>query len=173
MIQLTYQPAFDPFHTIFRLLRLRPVLAASGRLHRDHVRLLDFYLVFPFRIEGIRLLPKHRGYRKLASIYATAKPYGDQPDDVTLFGRMEPIQTVALETLATNRVLDASELRADIVVPTDVGIPEELSERVGSANAHDQALVEFLQVLATEYSLSGPNGLKARTGLLEYRYDAL
>src|SRR5690349_18245742 len=116
MIQLAYQPAFDPFHAIFRLLRLRPVLVGSGSLHRDHVRLLDFYLLFPFRIEGIRLLSKHRGYRKLASVYATAKLYGDQPEDVTLFSRMEPIQTVALETLAIHRVLDALELKLGIVM---------------------------------------------------------
>lgn len=173
MIQLAYQPALDPFHTIFRLLRLRPVVAAAGRLYRAHLRLLDFYLVFPFRIDSIRLLPKHRGYRRLASVYATAKPYGEQPDDVVIFGRMEPIQAVGLETLASYRILDEAELQADIVVPTGADIPRDLSERVGSANANDEALIDFLRVLAIEYPLSGPNGLKARTGLLEYRYDAL
>jgi hypothetical protein len=173
MIQISYQPAFDPFHAIYRLLRLRPVISASGPLRRDHVRLLDFYLTFPFRIDAIRLLPKHRRYKNLASLYANAKPYGDQPDDVMLFGRMEPIQTVALETLASNHILDEAELRADMVTPTDADIPKELSQRITIANTNDDVLIEFLKALASEYELSGQNGLKSRTGLLEYRYDAL
>jgi hypothetical protein len=173
MIQLAYQPALEPFHSIYRLLRLRPVVAASGPLSRDHVRILDFYLVFPFRIGEIRLLQQHRKYRRLGSDYAATKPYGEQPEDLMLFSRMEPFQTVAMETLASHRILDSAELRTGIVAPTDANIPEELSERVVSANAHDEALMEFLRVLATEYQLSGSGGLKDRTGLLEYRYDAV
>src|SRR5262249_55290164 len=66
MIQLTYEPALDPYHTTFRFLRLRPVIAQHGPLHRDHARILDFYQLFPFRIAEIRLTPKHRKFRKLA-----------------------------------------------------------------------------------------------------------
>src|SRR5260221_12212619 len=81
MIQITFQPAFDPFHSIFRLLRLSPIIERYGPLHRDHLRILDFYLLFPFRIGDIRLTPQHRKFKKLAADYATAKPYGDQPED--------------------------------------------------------------------------------------------
>jgi hypothetical protein len=49
VIQLTYQAAFDPFHAIFRLLRLWSILKRRPLPH-DTVRILDFYLLFPFRI---------------------------------------------------------------------------------------------------------------------------
>ena len=41
------------------------------------------------------------------------------------------------------------------------------------ANAENAELISFLDVLASEYVLLGTNGLKGRTKLLEYRYDAI
>jgi hypothetical protein len=71
MIQLTYEPAFDAYHTVYRLLRLRPIIEKSGPLHRDLVRIIDFYQLFPHRIENIRLMPAHRKYRRLGASFQT------------------------------------------------------------------------------------------------------
>ena len=173
MIQLTFEPAYDPFHAIFRLLRLRPTIAAFGPLHREHVRILDFYLLFPFRTSGIRLIPQHRRYRKLASDYRAAKPYGDQPEDQIVFNRMEPMQVAALETLAARNLLAPERLDVGKVEATAEPLPEEVAARVDAANHRDAELMAFLGVLASEYTLTGANGLKDRTNLLEYRYDAV
>jgi hypothetical protein len=173
MIRLTFEPAFDPFHTIFRLLRLRTIIAKTGPLPRDHVRILDFFLLFPFRIASIRLAPHHRRYRKLASKYEAAKPYGEQPDDRLLFNRMEPIQVAALDTLSSHNLTDSDQWKLGEVRATAVLIPNPIAARVEQTNAADAELIEFLGVLASEYELSGVNGLKGRTGLLEYRYDAI
>src|SRR5262245_31866200 len=80
MIQLTFQPAFDPYHAVFRALRLRPLATKEHSLHRDHMRILDFYLLFPFRIDGIRLRREDRKYRRLATEYERSRPYGEQPE---------------------------------------------------------------------------------------------
>jgi len=173
MIQLSFQPAFDPFHAVYRLLRLWPILKQFGPLHRDQVRILDFYLLFPFRADAIRLIPKHRKYKRLASDYSGTKPYGNQPDDRTVFDRMEPMQMAAMETLASRGLIDAEQLAVGRVEITDMPIPKEILERVESANRRDADLIELLGTLASDYDLSGQNGLKARTGLLEYRYDAV
>ncbi len=77
MIQLSYQPAFDPFHAIYRQLRVLSAIEPSKSLPVDHARILDFYLLFPFRISGIRLMPQHRRFRGLASAYEKARSYGD------------------------------------------------------------------------------------------------
>jgi hypothetical protein len=173
MIQLTYQPALDPFHSVFRLLRLLPYVASVGALHRDHVRILDFYILFPFRISAARLMPHHRRFRKFETSYENRKPYGEQPDDVVMFSRMHPIQLTAMETLADKLVIDPMEWRSDRVKRTDVELPHELAERVVTANAEEPEIADLMTALSKEYSLSGQNGLKNRTGLLEYRYDAV
>jgi hypothetical protein len=171
MIQLTFQPALDPFHTVFRLLRLRPLISRRGPLHRDFVRILDFYLVFPFRIEDIRLLPKHRRYKTLLTRLTYSKPYGDQPDDQPLFLRMEMIQNAALETLVNETFFDPAAWNVSEVRATDVSVPPPISARIEGLNSLQPELLKFLETLATEYTLLGPAGLKARTGLIEFRYD--
>lgn len=173
MTQLSFQPAFDPFHTIFRLLRLRAIVEQKGMLHKNMVRILDFYLLFPFRIDAIRMIPQHRKFKKLASIYQTAKPYGDQPEDKAIFDRMEPMQIAALETLASYELIHTDRLAGGWVKTTGIPVPQELADRAQAANERDSDLLDFLSVLATDYDLAGENGLKARTGLLEYRYDAI
>ena len=170
MIQLTYQAAFDPFHAIFRLLRLWPVLK-RGPLPYDSVRILDFYLLFPFRVSEFRFLRPHLKYRILASGYADTKPYGEQPDSRSVFIRMAPMQNAALNTLAANGMIDEDQLIVGWVQIKEVSLPGDVAERVKAANERQSDLMEFLSVLATEYELQGPNGLKARSGLLEHRYD--
>jgi hypothetical protein len=171
MIQLTFHAAFDPLHTVFRVLRLRPLISKRGSLHRDHVRILDFYLLFPFRIGDIRLMPRHRKYKGLAKRFP--EPYGELPDDQSLFSRMELIQKAAMESLAKKNLIDPDKWVVGEVAATETKIPAELSSRVEQRNQEQKGLLELLDSLAGEYSLLGSDGLKSRTGLLEFRYDAI
>lgn len=172
MIQLTYQPAFDPFHSVFRFLRLRQAVLMHGALPRDHVRVLDFYLMFPFRSNDVRVFPRHRKFKKLAQQYSNARPYGDLPGDRVLFRRMLPIQGAALDTLAQRGLLDAEQYKRGIIEPTNSALPEPLQAQIEDTNQSQQDLIEFLTALATEYELLGANGLKDRSGLLDHAYDA-
>lgn len=172
MIQLTYQPAFDPFHTVFRFFRLREALLAEFEIPRDHFRILDFYLLFPFRVGDMRLAPKHKRFRKIAEEFVATRPYGNVPDDRTVFGRMKPIQAAAFDTLVGQNYLAEEKFRLGMVASTSVALPDDLRERVIKANLAEKNLVNFLAVLARDYELLGDNGLKARSGLMDYRYDA-
>jgi hypothetical protein len=170
--QLTYQPAFDPFHATFRLLRLRNVILKYGNLPRDLVRILDFYLLFPFRVREIRLKPAHRRHKSVADNYAHLKPYGDAPESSLIFARMEPMQAAALETLAAQGFIAAGALAGD-KVQADREPPHEVASRVADRNATQADLMTFLDLLASEYNLLGAEGLKARTALMDFRYDAV
>lgn len=173
MTSLTFQPALDPFYGTFRFLRLRQVIQQWGPLLLDHARILDFYLLFPFQIRTIRLSQSHQKYKKLSDKYAYLKPYGDQLDPPVLFNRMEPIQFAALETLAARSFLDPRALSAGTVKATAQAMPQEVAMRVEEKNSEQIDLIEFLSILASSYELMGDDGLKARTRLSEYRYDAV
>ena len=139
----------------------------------DHTRILDFYLLFPSIISGIRLMPQHRRFRTLANAYEEARPYGDQPGDAQIFARMKPMQMAARETLAEKNIVDAQELGNGNVVRTEIPLPLALATRVSEANAKEPELMQVISTLGSEYSLLGTNGLKNRTGLLDSRYDAV
>ena len=83
MMQLSFQPAFDPLHTTFRILRSLEVVKNIKSVHRDLLRIMDFYLLFPYRINEIRLAPADRPFKRLAITYAKTKPYGEQPKETS------------------------------------------------------------------------------------------
>jgi hypothetical protein len=86
---------------------------------------------------------------------------------------MELMQLTALDTLSMKNLIAPERWAAGEVSATAALIPAPLSPRVAEANAQDADLLAFLDVLVTEYKFLGPNGLKDRTKLLEYRYDAV
>lgn len=172
MNYLSFQPAFDVLHTEFRFLRLRRLMTADVPWHYDQLRIADFYLLFFFRLEKVRLSPKHRGLRNLARELARQR-YENQPDDHLLFNRMEQIQQAAVETLVSLGFFESTIFANEQLIETGLSEPEALSKRIEAENTCDARLMEALQSLVTEYELLGPDGIKARTGLLEFRYDAI
>lgn len=172
MTQLSFQPALDPLHAVFRILRLRSIIASRGPMETDHVRILDFYLLFPFRIKAIRFKREDKAVRKLTPSFDSLTPYVNPPEDRVLFRRMLPMQGAALQTLASRSLISADYLSDGRVTVTDVPPPPGLAQRLNEANMRDEGVLNILNLLAS-YELHGPDGLKARTGLLEYRYDAV
>lgn len=173
MIELTYQPAFDPFHAVFRFLRLRQAILPHIQIPSEHIRVLDFYLLFPFRSDTIRVYPKHRKFKRIANQYSDARPYGDIPDDKFLFNRMSSIQMAALDTLMKKGLLNSAQYRRGLIATTSVPLPPPLQAKINETNQQQDDLLDFLLVLATEYELLGTDGLKDRSGLMEYLYDAV
>ncbi|MER9644732.1 ABC-three component system middle component 5 [Mesorhizobium sp. M0239] len=173
MTQLSFQPAFDAFHTVFRFLRLRAVVEAVGPLPYDKIRILDFYLLFPHKIQDIRLTQKHQKFKKLSEKYFYMKPYGELPDSRMLLERMGPMQVAAAQTLATRSLMSSEALEHEEVRATKAALPPELATRIEQLNESQSDLMEFLSILANDYPLAGDSGLKARTGLMEHRYDAI
>lgn len=169
---LTYEPAFDPLHTMFRAFRLREGLGQPFRLPRDLFRILDFYLLFPASLQNVRFRPEHQRLKRQAAGTKRAPPYGQRPNDAMLFERMRPFQNAALDTLALQGFFSNEALNEGWVAPGEKPWPPELALRVEATNAEEANLIAALRTMASEYLLEGANGLKDRTGLLEHRYDA-
>lgn len=170
---LTFQPAFEPFHAIFRLIRLLPVISECGPVEREKVRILDFYMTFPFRAAAISFRRGHTALRKIAKNYENSRPYGGIPDDRELLLRMAPTQNLAAETLAARSILDSDAYKQGVVLPGEVAPPAEFMRRITELNDEQSDLIELLRTLCSEYPLLGVDGLKERSGLLEHRYDAV
>lgn len=173
MTQLTYQGAFDPFHTMFRLFRIAQMHSFEVAHPLDTVRIIDYFLSFPYRLEIFSFKQEHRSYRKISKEYEHLKPYGDRPDDWTLFGRMEQIQRASLSTLAYEGFIEMEAFIDGMVVFTEQGIPENLKCRTQELNSQNKQLTCLLTTLMSDYELTGNNGLKKRSTLMEHRYDSI
>ncbi|RCK45506.1 ABC-three component system middle component 5 [Thalassospira profundimaris] len=169
MIQIAYHPAYDTFHTTFRVLRILSCIPEET-IKVDKLKILDFYMAFPRLTTDITGLQRQHKKYKLNSF---PKPYGELPSPITIFNQMGPIQDAAIQTLCLQGFLDfdiESLMHGEIQL-SELGIPEALTASISLRNEKEASLIEYLIEVLLPIPLDGPKGLKARTGLMEYRYD--
>lgn len=168
MIQLAYQPAYDSYHTIFRILRLLTAIGTKS-VQVEQIRILDFYLAFPHFLTSVA------GYARQTKIFSNSKRsiYEEIPTKESLFTNMTPIQDAAIQTLCLENLvlLDDPFLMQAKVELRSSNVPTELSNVIVERNNAERSLIEFLTGTLLGIPLAGPNGLKHRTGLMEYRND--
>lgn len=173
MTQLTYNEAFDPYHAVFRFIRLHQACDISERLPFDTLRILDFYLLFPFRLQSMRLFSDDKEWRKLSRSYEDQAPYLTMPHDGSIFPKMEPFQQVGATSLVRNGYLSAEAWGENEIQFTSRAFSPAVVKRCAELNTQMAAFTDVLCQLKLRYPLNGRNGLKDRTGLLEYRYDSI
>jgi hypothetical protein len=165
---LIYHPAFDPYHCAFRGMRILDALDGL-EIEVDGFRIGDFYILFPGLIVQMKLprdLLKWRSY-----FSGVRNPYHFSGDQKLVFERMRAFQLMGLRALAHNGVIDEARLQNGTIVKGRGTWPETLSGVVKTANEREPDLVNFLRDLFMKIPFRGGDGLKARSGLLEYKYD--
>jgi hypothetical protein len=170
VIQLAYQPAYDPFHTVLRLIRIADFVATPPSV--DQVRIADFYLSFPARLAEVKFPRGMRGRLKSALAHAPVS-YGTAPADETVIRKMRPIQDAAIQTLLGNGSLDHAAFEGGTIALDTESVPEKLLARARTLNCEQEELVDLIRDLIAAVPLEGADGLKHRTGLGEHRYDAV
>jgi hypothetical protein len=165
---LIYHPVYDLSHGMFRMLRLLEI-KSDHELKWDTYRILDLYYLFPHLLVDARLpqamTKRKREFSKLASMYTRV------PSPRMFIQQMRGIHESVGRSLAAKGFIEPSEYDSGILRRTDAPIPAELADSFANAT-DDKTLVEMLANELAVIPLSGANGLKERTGLLEHRYDA-
>jgi hypothetical protein len=165
---LVYHAAMDINHARFRflyLLDLRP----EHRIPFDLLRILDFYFLFPHLLADVTLA---RGMgRQKRAFSGRASKHNRVPSPKLLIRQMQGIHETAIHALVHDGFVVPEPLELEIVQRTTKPIPERLSEIFAAQPKDEQTLASFLATELAQMPLNGPQGLKARTGLLEHRYD--
>ena len=171
MTQLSYNEAFDPYHAVFRFLRLFFGCKLRHAVPYDKFRILDFYLLYPFRLQNLQLFADDTRWRAVSRSYARLKPYGELPDDNSLFERMGSFQKAAASSMARAGIISNDEWARNRILFVPDRIAGDAEKRCQELNDMMPDIIGILCEINERYDLNGRNGLKARSGLLEYRYD--
>jgi len=164
---LIYHPAFDAYHCAFRMLA---ITSERRVLEFAKLRILDFFLCFPAEVANVQLPQEHGDVRKLAR--EARNPYRGPISASRTFRDLEPIQSAAARLLALTGVFSISELEQGRVVRTGQALPDDLQRVSASEVAFSTPLDMYVLSRMADIPLAGVGGLKQRTGLMEYRYDA-
>ena len=166
---LSYHPALDFNHAMYRALRL---VEASPKqsLSVDALRVVDFYFLFPHLMADLRL-PRSLTAKK-KTLARGASRYNRVPYPKHLFDQLGSVHNIALQALATKGLVDHVDLQDGRVTRTADPVPNEILQAFSKEPKAESELVEFLAGGLAQEPLLGDQGLKARSGLLEHRYDA-
>lgn len=168
-----YVPAFDPFHAIYRLLHILTRFQGDESVEVDRVCIFDFYLLFPERTYAIHLKADETDLRTLRTKYVKRRtnPYNPYIQNRRLYARIHTYQLIALNHLAAYGLLCPQSLREHRIRLTQPEQINELIRQIEPLPEEEQNVLSWLSLSFRLTPLRGTDGLKHRTGLLEYKYD--
>lgn len=166
---LIYNQAYDLYHSMFRILQITE--KTNEVLEVDKLRILDFYLAFPVELLEIKSFQGFKKYEKY--LRAETNKYERVIDRKRLFFKMEHIQISAIKALISYGLIDPSEFKNGRIKRTEMDISEKLQERLISANEENPNLITLITGPLASMDLYGHLGLKVRTNLIEFKYDAV
>ena len=165
---LVYHPAFDAYHCVFRSLA---ILENCEPVEIDKLRILDFVLCFPSVVATFRLPQSAMAVRKPAK--SSDNVYRRPLNPRATFGVLSASQDGALACLAAAGFISAESLRDRIAVRTAVSLPEALVNQRTKLKERESLFFQRILPALLSIPLLGHDGLKARSGLLEHRYDTV
>lgn len=163
---LIYHPAYDAYHCIFRMLAL---IDHISEVEIDKARILDFYLTFPSLVSEIRMPHNHRSIKKIAQNYSNN--YRKPISIIATFRDMHQIQIAAIRCLAATGLIELTELDKGVIKRTKRDIPDGLLLSMRDFLNAKKDIYGFIISKLSKFHLTGKDGLKDRTRLMEYRYD--
>ena len=166
---LIYHQAQDINHCVYRLLL---ILENSNQeqLSIEVYRLIDFYTLFPFLLKQIKPLPN--SLRRLRNTFNDIEePFESLKNTKRILHELERLQTITIQNLLAKNLLDKKAFEQGFLKRTEKGLSEKLDQELSSSRLSAN---EWFKVLVEDFpnaKFLGRGGLKARTGMMEYRYD--
>lgn len=166
---LVYHPAYDLYNCIFRMLALLSY-TKDDEMHTDKLRIWDFYLTFPSEVREIAF-PSDLRKLKESVFKDKENPYEELTDPRRVFEKMKPFQSSAIKCLAVYGFIDGKALSKNRVSKTKKEIPAELKEQISKLSTEKNNVIKLVTADFVNLPLFGEKGLKARTGLIDFKYD--
>lgn len=168
-VMLIYHPIYDVNHCVYRTL-----LILESSIHNDIeldlYRHIDFYLLFPHLLKKIQPFPAElASFRKI--IKNMPEPYELMINVKRAIFDLEAIQTTALQNLIAKNIIEFDSYKNKNIRRTQVQLPEAINKMIMGNSIVNE---EWFRMLINEFptiNFLGKKGLKARSGLMEFRYD--
>ncbi len=167
---LIYHQRNDVFHCMFRILSIIHLLDGK-KIEVDRLKIIDFFFVFPHLISEVKL-PRAKGsvgLKKEAKTFTV--PYENLPSNKILFSEMGDFQLQALDILRSKEIIEF--LGGGWLTVGSSFYNETIKTLVADNKLTSRFFYNELVKVLFGCTLHGNNGLKSKTGLMEYRYDAI
>lgn len=167
---LIYSPAFDVSHCIFRMFFIINILDKMSSIEVEKIQIIDFYLAYPACIKEFKfpneLLEMKDNFKDIR------KEYRNPINNNETFKKINVLQKKALMNIVSQGFLDIECFKAGYIKRTKKRIPYDLKNNLSNFTFYGNKLLPLALVISfLDIELNGDKGLKARSGLMEYRYE--
>lgn len=166
-MMLLYNKALDANHTLLRMIALL-VSWKAETVEVEALRLFDFLIANPGHIQKLSV-PKGEFVEK-----KEFKSYSNRYqnfDPKSLFNAMKEIHFLVIERLVEIGILKRESKMSNYHVLLE-NIPDGLKTLAESKeNSISMQAIDFIVANLTKISVTGPEGLKKITSLMDYKYD--
>lgn len=168
---LLYHPATDFYHCWMRFASI--LCQCDGReIEVDRARIIDFYLCFPHELLTCRLPAVHSKELR-ALIKQLPHSYENPYSTRQAFPQLKRVQSHVVMDMISKDVLIRQAYREGSLLPeSEPDIDELLRTVAGNWISRDNAWHQLALSVLLDLPLNGKDGLKHRSGLLEYKYDS-
>lgn len=166
---LTYHPIHDPSHCTFRLLCLMSDIK-QDEVSWDFLKILDFYVLFPHLIASMKFSKEILEFRPM--LKQVPQPYESLPSPARLMFELGEIQEQTIKSMIAKGIAEKDSFVSGKIKIRFAVLPKMIRELIAAENFRQEDWYQFLTETLVQLPLKGPNGIKDRTGLMEYRYDA-
>lgn len=165
---IVYHPAYDVSHCLYRMLLLLENIPCRD-IEVERLQLLDFLLLFPSLLKNISFPSELRSARKALS--NIPEQYENLPNPTRLMFELDNMQKESISSLIARGFINKDNVYNGVISRTDVELPKELLDKMSGDSVVKEAwfllLVNNLSIL----DFYGSKGLKARSKMMEFRYD--
>lgn len=171
---IVYHPAFDLYHSVYRILQILTYFNRNDYVEVDRLRIWDFYLLFPEKVNTIRLKRDEDDIKQLIKTYVRAEnnPYEQVIDNRKMFEKIRPYQLTAIKCLASYGIVDKNFLSTNRVTIISKNLMSDYLQKFEPLSSKERNVISLLTSHFYLMSMFGSDGLKARTKLMESKYDA-
>ncbi|WP_198559565.1 ABC-three component system middle component 5 [Aeromonas sobria] len=163
---IIYHPANDVNHCSYRILNIL-FSAKDNKVHCDMLKIVSFYYIYPHLLKRMESLPRPLNYQAKI-INNINDSFELTPSPSNLFFEMNSTHEAAIFSLRQKSLINIDK---NIVNLEKENLPNELIKRFEADKITKSDLFKILVECLPKVKLDGDNGLKAKCGLMEYKYD--
>lgn len=159
---------FDAYHCALRLASIAADCDLEA-IEWDRMRILDFFAACPHLLKTIRLPVELRSRKRI--LKTVREPYESFPSTARLFFQLGEIQATAARLLVASGVFARDAMLTGLVELGEGEHRPVLGHITEQAQFRSSEWYRFITKDLCKLPLQGKDGLKERSGVMEFRHD--
>ena len=162
---IIYHPFKDANHCLYRIISL--LYKNSKEINEAQINFMDFYYLFPSQLKRINGWPRSNS-KLAADIKNIDDTYETIENPRRVFFELSIIRRNTLAHLYSKEIISISESK---LILNEEKVPQELLNKLQDDTFRKGFEYSIITKEIPKLKIKGKNGLKAKTNLMEYRYD--